>query len=288
MSVAQTDPNSGTDHIRRAIVIWIIASIAAILFSILALPHILDLPVSAAGRSDDINLTMVVFTAIAAPVAAGVVVFTLYSIFAFNNHGQPVVDAAPVHRNKRLQATWITASALLGVFLLGWGLYFLNRIDQPPKGNVLYVDVTGEQWEWNFTYPQYQNPSNKPGFGAQSTILEVPVNRPIQFTVTSIDVTHSFWIPSFAVKKSAVPGEWNKTTVTPNKMGTYAIRCMDLCGLYHAYMETQVKVVSTADFQSWVSGQPTGQYQLSYPSTSMTAPAPLQVANVDLKRPASY
>lgn len=288
MDVARNDRTMAPDHLPRAIIIWIVASIIAILFVIFALPHLLDLPYSASGRSDDINLTMLVFTILAAPVAVGVVVFTVYSIVAFRSPGQPLVDSAPIHRNKTLQTAWITSSIVLGLFLLGWGLFFLNRLDQPAKGNVLYVDVTGEQWEWNFTYPQYGNPGNKQGFGAQSSILEVPINRPIQFTITSVDVVHSFWIPVFATKKSAVPGEWNKTNVTPNKLGTFAIRCADLCGLYHAYMETQVKVVSASDFASWVASLPTGQFQLSYPSTSMTAPPPSDLATADLRRPFTY
>ena len=276
MNVAQ--PN----HLRRFVTIWIVGSILGVLFAIFGLPHLLDLPPSASGRADEINLTMVVFTALSAPVFVGVITFALYSVITFNNHGRPAVDGPPIYANRRVQVMWLASSVVLGLFLLGWGLYYLYQIDLPPQGNVLYVDVVGEQWAWNYTYPQYQNPSGKQGFGAQSSVLMLPVNRPVEFTITSVDVTHSFWVPAFAIKEDAVPGEWNKTTVTPSQLGTYSIRCMELCGLYHAYMEQQAKVVTSTAFDSWVNAQGTGQYPLTYPSSGFTAPPASPIAYSDV------
>jgi cytochrome c oxidase subunit 2 len=68
-------------------------------------------------------------------------------------------------------------------------------------------------------------------------------------------VQHSFWIPELGVKADAVPGEYNTFTVTPDKIGNYTVRCMELCGVLHAYMNTPVVVESAADFAKWVSSQ---------------------------------
>ena len=95
----------------------------------------------------------------------------------------------------------------------------------------------------------------------QSTSLELPVNQPVDFDITSVDVQHSFWIPAFGVKQDAVPGETTTISATPSQMGTYVVRCAELCGLYHAYMETPVYVVSASAFQTWVSpAADTGAY----------------------------
>lgn len=284
MSAVQAQPQRETNHLRRAIVIWALMSVLAVIFAIFGLPHLLDLPTSASARSDEINLTMVVFTAVAAPVFAGVIVFTLYSIIAFREHGRPVVDGPPIATNRRLQVLWLSTSVVLALFLLGWGLYYLYQIDLPATGNVLYVDVTGEQWAWNYTYPQYNNPANKDGFGSQSSVLVLPVDRPVVFTITSVDVTHEFWVPELAIKEAAIPGEWNKTAVTPSKIGNYEVRCMELCGLYHAYMEGQAKVVTSTEFQSWVDSQAPGQYPLTYPSTGYTAPPIAYSGQADIRR----
>jgi cytochrome c oxidase subunit 2 len=73
--------------------------------------------------------------------------------------------------------------------------------------------------------------------------------------VTSYDVIHSFWVPSMGIKVDANPGMTTSTSTTPDRLGTYTVRCAELCGLLHADMETEAKVVSTDDFDSWVAGQ---------------------------------
>jgi len=143
----------------------------------------------------------------------------------------------------------VVISVLLVIFLYVYGLSFLSKVDAQPASNALIVNVTGEQWLWNYSYPQYGN--------AQSTVLELPVNRPVIFQIHSVDVQHSFWIPAFGIKQDAVPGEQTSTSTTPNKIGTYVVRCAELCGLYHPYMETPVYVVSQFDFNTWVAAQPT-------------------------------
>jgi cytochrome c oxidase subunit 2 len=69
------------------------------------------------------------------------------------------------------------------------------------------------------------------------------------------DVIHSFWVPEFRVKQDLVPGRTVDLRITPSLIGNYTVRCAELCGLRHAYMEGAVKVVSQADFAKWISQQ---------------------------------
>jgi cytochrome c oxidase subunit 2 len=71
--------------------------------------------------------------------------------------------------------------------------------------------------------------------------------------VTSKDVVHSFWVVQMGIKVDANPGEITKTSVVPDKLGTFDVRCAELCGLLHADMETSAHVVSTDDFNKWIS-----------------------------------
>jgi cytochrome c oxidase subunit 2 len=73
--------------------------------------------------------------------------------------------------------------------------------------------------------------------------------------MTSVDVIHSFWVPEFRVKQDIIPGRTVELRVTPTLIGDYKVRCSELCGLRHAYMEGAVKVVSQADFTNWISQQ---------------------------------
>jgi cytochrome c oxidase subunit 2 len=71
--------------------------------------------------------------------------------------------------------------------------------------------------------------------------------------MTSTDVIHSFWVPEFRVKQDIVPGINTEYRITPTELGSYKVRCAELCGASHAYMLAPVEVVSEADFVSWVS-----------------------------------
>jgi cytochrome c oxidase subunit 2 len=58
------------------------------------------------------------------------------------------------------------------------------------------------------------------------------------------------------IKIDANPGEFTETAVTPNKIGVYDIRCAELCGLLHAYMQNKVIVESKEDFDKWMANEP--------------------------------
>ncbi|HLY31490.1 MAG TPA: cytochrome c oxidase subunit II, partial [Ktedonobacterales bacterium] len=206
------------------------------------------IPEVASQRLADAYNIMYIFTIAAIPVFALVVSFVGYAIFAFRSQGRPTEDGAAFSGAPRVQIAWILISIALAAFLYVVGFQGLAEIQASPQSNAIVVNVTGEQWLWNYNYPQYKN--------AGSTTLELPVNHQILFRIHSIDVQHSFWIPELGVKEDAVPGEINEITVTADKTGTFQVRCAELCGIYHAYMNTPVEVVSMGDFTSWVTSQP--------------------------------
>jgi cytochrome c oxidase subunit 2 len=245
-------PRRGPGSFRNVSIAWAVVSIILIILTLI-IPRIMrGLPVSGSDRMNDDNLTLAVFTILAAPVWSLVVVFAAYSYLHFRSPTQPLVDGPPLRASRQIQYIWVGVSVILVIALYAWGLIFLNRADAAPAAgtHVLNIDVTGEQWNWDFTYPQYNN--------AQSETLEVPINVPILFKITSIDVDHSFSVTEWGMKEDAVPGNFTYIRVTPNTMGNFTVRCYELCGLFHAYMEEPVHVVSMNDFNTWVKSQPAG------------------------------
>jgi cytochrome c oxidase subunit 2 len=266
-----------TQHLRNAVIIWVVATVLLeLIFVVLLAPRLIDwgvLPQGASDRSGDINNVLGIFTVLSIPVFLLVVVFALYTTFAHGSRVRPRVEGPAVIVNPRLQAIWVIISIVLVVFLYVYGLAFLSSVSASPSGNVLQVNVTGEQWLWDYSYPQYGNIS--------SSQLYLPVGRPVTFTINSIDVQHSFWIPAFAIKQDAVPGETTHISVTPQKLGDYVVRCAELCGIYHAYMETPVHVVNTDQFNAWVAQQPT---PVPTPSSSGFAQPDLALAGSAARR----
>jgi cytochrome c oxidase subunit 2 len=144
-----------------------------------------------------------------------------------------------------------------------------NYINKMPAHPDVRVTVTGYQWSWQFQYPQYHVPGGSvtmngqpwnPSAGdSQLPLLVIPTHETVQFDLVSTDVVHSFWIPEFEFKRDVVPGHPNHFTVTPTRTGTYIGRCTELCGLYHSRMLFRVKIVTPAQFQSWIHTQQAAQ-----------------------------
>ena len=88
-------------------------------------------------------------------------------------------------------------------------------------------------------------------------------NRPTEFKIRALefDVIHSFYVPQFRVKADAVPGQWNYTYATPDRIGTYTVICTELCGPGHSLMRAPVRVVSPTNFAAWLAREKSQQTQ---------------------------
>jgi cytochrome c oxidase subunit 2 len=253
-----------------ATLIWVVATAIGIVLLLVIGPQLVGwggLPPIASARAADIDQVLGIFTFLSIPVFMLVVVYAGYSVFAFRTKGRPTVDGPAVRGNLPMQGIWIVVSICLVAFLFVYGVSFLNAVQAAPGDGKLVVHVNGEQWLWDYTYPQYNN--------LHTTTLELPVNRPVEFDITSTDVQHSFWIPALGIKQDAVPGETTHISVTPTVIGAYEVRCAELCGIYHSYMETPVQVVSADDFQAWTNAQQAAQPSSNLqPGVSLVAALP--------------
>jgi cytochrome c oxidase subunit 2 len=226
--------------------LWGIGTVLAILLSIWAPGHFM--PRSMSNNMHLTILTMVVFSIAAAPVVAGVYAAAIYAIRAWGYKGDDIPPPAPqVRENVKVTTAWLLTSTVLTVFLLVWGLTALAADNSSTGKNPLVVDVTGQQWLWSFSYP---------GTHVESNQLYLPVNREVEFRITSVDVTHGFWIVNMGVQVDANPGTITTIHTTPNKMGDFTIRCEQFCGLNHAFMDADGHVVTSQQFTSWLAAQP--------------------------------
>ncbi|GLU46095.1 putative cytochrome c oxidase subunit 2 [Nocardiopsis ansamitocini] len=141
---------------------------------------------------------------------------------------------------------------------------YLLETDEPAD---VYVDVNAFQWSWKFDYSDAQDQPILDTAGEQVSVAGVPTvttedmpvlvlpsDSVVHFDLTSPDVIHSFWIPSFAFKMDAIPGHPNQfqVKVLPGVEGDYAGRCAELCGVDHSRMLFTLRVVSPEDYQTWL------------------------------------
>ena len=255
MSEANIGGNAGNAspaeprHLRRVLIIWAVLSVIGIAIWLAVAQFIL--PQSASSLDSVDNLTFIVLTTLAVPVGLFVWVFLGYSLVVFRVQGRPTEDGVPLQPRPSLQIGWLGITGVLCLFLVIWGLFaFYQETSAASTPNTLTVQVTAQQWAWTFNYPQYGASSA----GAQ--VIELPVNRPVEFYVTSDDVLHGFAIRAFGVRVDANPGYVTTTPVTtPTQIGSYVVQCVELCGLLHSDMWEAVNVVSADAFNSWIISQ---------------------------------
>ncbi len=115
------------------------------------------------------------------------------------------------------------------------------------------IEVNAIQWSWQFKYDDIANSPTITGTPAQPPVLVVPQGEAVKYTLTASDVVHGFWIPAFMIQMQALPHVTNHLEFTANKIGEYPGRCNILCGRNHSEMLFKVKVVSPADYKTYLA-----------------------------------
>jgi len=181
-------------------------------------------------------------------------------VYAIVRYRRRPGDAKPpqIHGKTSLEIVLTIIPTILVLALGIWSVFTLFEIDEPPTDGPtpLQVTVTGHQWWFEFEYPDAGN--GKKIITANE--MRIPVDRPIQITLKSDDVIHSFWVPKLAGKLDMVPTHINKMwfQADSDKLKedlpvTLYGQCAELCGLAHALMRFRVTVMEQADFDSWVA-----------------------------------
>jgi cytochrome c oxidase subunit II len=201
----------------------------------------------------DLSFFVLGITAVIFLIVAG---FAIYTLIRFGRRpANPDLEPAQVYGSKQIELAWTVVPFLIVVVLFlvtaryVWGI---ERRAQPP--DALEITVVGNQWWWEIRYP-------KLGIVTANEI-HVPVSdaarpTPTFFTIQSVDVAHSFWIPQLAGKMDAIPNKTNRVWIEPRQVGTFVGQCAEYCGLQHALMLLVVVVHPKDEFQAWVAAQRT-------------------------------
>jgi cytochrome c oxidase subunit II len=174
-----------------------------------------------------------------------IVVPMAYSLIVFRRRKGETGDGEHIEGNATLEIAWTIVPLVIVLVFAYMGAYSLGDIRRVDP-NALTIKVKAQQFVWTFEYPEY---------GIISKELHLPVNRQVLLKMESADVIHSFWVPEFRVKQDVVPGRVTEYRITPTLIGNYKVRCSELCGAGHAFMEGAVIVDSQADYTAWISGQ---------------------------------
>jgi cytochrome c oxidase subunit 2 len=201
-------------------------------------------PVTPQGLS--ISNLFVLELVISGLLMALVIVWLGVSLIRFRARPGDLSEPPQVHGNRTLELVWtITPAAVLAVvFVLV--VQTMRTVDAAAPG-ALPVRVIGHQWWWEYDYPDNQV--------IAANELHVPVGAPLQISLESVDVIHSFHVPQFGWMQDTVPGKSNSMSVLVNRPGVYVGTCNQYCGLQHAWMRIRVIAEPQDQFRAWVQQQ---------------------------------
>ena len=273
MSSTETPATAGRNapaeprHGWRLFAIWFVLALAADLVIWFAwYPHMPPGRMTESAKHQQFDIAVLAISA--TPVIIFVLLYFVYAIVVWRARPGDDSDGPPIYGNTRVQATWIigTTVIVLWLFVFGtveliapagagggegpspiWKLTGNQTATWTPGANdMLQVQVIGQQWAFTYRYLQFG--------GMESTVLDLPVDTPIEFHVTSLDVIHSFWPYLLGVKADANPQVDNVAYTTAKQLGGFVVRCNELCGIWHGAMFNNGTVLSQTAFQAWASG----------------------------------
>ncbi|MGJ8563147.1 MAG: cytochrome c oxidase subunit II [Alphaproteobacteria bacterium] len=205
------------------------------------------------------------------PIIAAITIFVtvllLFIMIRFREKANPV--PSKTSHNALIEIIWTIAPVAILLVMVVPSMQLLYLQDDIPEAEMT-IKATGNTWNWEYSYPGFENidsfvsnvlekedaiAAGKPYLLGSDAPLVVPVDTVVKVLVTSNNNIHAFAMPAFGIKIDAVPGRINETwfKVNAGKEGTYYGQCSEICGVRHAYMPIEIKVVSKSAFEAFVA-----------------------------------
>ena len=194
-------------------------------------------------------------------ITAFVLFLVIYACIRFRASRNPV--ASQTSHNTFIEVLWTLVPCLILIIMAVPSFKILYEQDEIPPADVT-IKAVGYQWYWGYEYPDeniifesymIEEKDLEPGQPRLLTVdneIVVPVNKVVKVLITANDVLHAWALPSFGVKRDAVPGRINETWFKADRTGTFYGQCSELCGIKHAFMPITVNVVSQEEYVKWL------------------------------------
>ena len=194
-------------------------------------------------------------------ITAFVLFLVIYACIKFRASKNKI--ASQTSHNTMIEVIWTLVPCLILIVMAVPSFKVLYSQDKIPPADVT-IKAVGYQWYWGYEYPDeniifdsymIDEKDLKPGqprLLAVDNEVVVPVGQVVKVLITANDVLHAWALPSFGVKRDAVPGRINETWFKADKTGTFYGQCSELCGIKHAFMPITVKVVSQDEYKEWL------------------------------------
>ena len=214
------------------------------------------------GMKDIVNFHNNLLLPVIIAISVFVLFLMIYACVRFRASRNPVPSKTT--HNVMVEVLWTLIPCLILIVMAVPSFKILYKQDTIPKADVT-VKAIGYQWYWGYEYPdeniifesymikEEDLKENQPRLLTVDNEVVVPVNKVVKVLITANDVLHAWALPSFGVKRDAVPGRINETWFKAEKVGTYYGQCSELCGIQHAFMPITVRVVTDEEYVQWLA-----------------------------------
>jgi cytochrome c oxidase subunit 2 len=271
-------------------IVLVLLVAGSVLFHLLSPWYFTPIASNWSAIDDTISLTFWV----TGSVFVAVNLFMAYCVVRYRHQKGSRAHYEP--ENKKLEG-WLVGLTAVGIVgMLAPGLFVYAKIVAVPKDAAVF-EAVGRQWYWGYRFPgkdgvlgtvdaRYVSDKNPFGinpddpFGRDDVLIaspevHLPVGKPVQALLRSIDVLHDFAVPQFRVKMDLVPGMVTHTWFTPTRAGKFDLLCEQLCGIGHFVMRGKVVVEEERAFKEWLSGYPTFAQSMAQVAGDAEAGKPL-------------
>ena len=214
------------------------------------------------GMRDIVNFHNNLLLPVIIAISVFVLFLMIYTCIRFRESKNP--NPSKTTHNVAVEVLWTLIPCLILIVMAVPSFKILYKQDTIPKAD-LTVKAVGYQWYWGYEYPdeniifesymikEDELKENQPRLLTVDNEVVVPVNKVVKVLITANDVLHAWALPSFGVKRDAVPGRINETWFKAEKVGTYYGQCSELCGIQHAFMPITVRVVTDEEYAIWLA-----------------------------------
>nr|YP_009827247.1 cytochrome c oxidase subunit II [Trichopria drosophilae]QIV21187.1 cytochrome c oxidase subunit II [Trichopria drosophilae] len=160
--------------------------------------------------------------------------------------------------NQMIEFIWTLIPMLLLLFIAIPSLKILYLTDEIILPSMT-LKILAYQWYWSFEYNDYNllfdsfmiNKNNFRLLSVDNNLI-IPMKLMIRLLISSMDVIHSFTIPSLGIKIDGFPGRLNQIMMYINRSGNFYGQCSEICGINHSFMPIIIESVNLKNFINWM------------------------------------
>lgn len=191
-----------------------------------------------------------------------ILIITVRVLFILTSITFKKINNRIILKNELIELIWTTIPILILIIIALPSLKILYIIEELINPSIS-IKIIGHQWYWSYEYSdskkiEYESYIKKKIKTNEFRLLEVdnqtciPFITQIRLILSSIDVIHSWTIPSLGIKTDAIPGRINQSQTTINKPGLFYGQCSEICGLNHSFIPIKIESINIDYFIKWI------------------------------------